>query len=126
MKQIAEKLRDLEKRLSAKKGEFSLFALFLREDAPDVWDLVVSADWIEKDQPAALQDIAKQVQKTLGPDEITKVSRVVIIDKANPALSAVSSVIAIEHGLAEVANNNFFGMAIKQGYIITAQRRRAA
>jgi hypothetical protein len=45
MRDLAVKLRGLERTLSEEKGPFNLFALLLREDAPDVWDLVVAAKW---------------------------------------------------------------------------------
>ncbi len=33
--------------IARKKGEFTLFALLMRADAPGTWDLVVSAPWLE-------------------------------------------------------------------------------
>jgi hypothetical protein len=51
-------LRKLEEALAAEHGPFTLFALFLREGAPDVWDVVVAAAWIDRDEPAALWEIA--------------------------------------------------------------------
>ena len=82
MKKLAEKLSRLERTLSQEKGVFNLFALFLREDAPDVWDLVVAAKWIEDDEPAALLEISKRVQAFLSAHEITKISRVVVINES--------------------------------------------
>jgi hypothetical protein len=46
MKEIAEKLRDLERELKDEKGPFAYFALVREGEAPDRWDLVVSAPWI--------------------------------------------------------------------------------
>ena len=40
MKQTIEKLASLERDIASEKGESSLFALFLREDANDTWDLL--------------------------------------------------------------------------------------
>jgi len=48
MKQILDKFVSLERDIASEKGEFSLFALFLREDAEDNWDLLASAPWLEK------------------------------------------------------------------------------
>ena len=42
---MAQRFGSLEAEIAQKKGDFSLFALFLREDAPDRWDLLVSAPW---------------------------------------------------------------------------------
>ena len=121
MRDLAEKLRGLERTLSEEKGPFNLFALFLREDAPDVWDLVVAAKWIEEDRPAALADISRRVRDSLGADEITKIARVVVVDRTDPALKAIASAISTEHGIAEVANSTFFGLAIRHSFIITAE-----
>ena len=121
MRDLAEKLRELERTLSEEKGPFSLFALFLREDAPDVWDLVVAAKWIEEDRPAALADISRRVRDSLGADEITKIARVVVVDRTDPALKAIASAISTEHCIAEVANSTFFGLAIRHSFIITAE-----
>ncbi|MEO5767237.1 MAG: hypothetical protein ABIS92_02710, partial [Polyangia bacterium] len=96
-----------------------LFALFLREDAPDVWDLVVAAKWIEDDRPAALADISRRVRDSLRADEITKISRVVIVERTDPALEAIAAMHA-GHGIVEVANSTFFGLAIRHAFIITA------
>lgn len=120
MKDLAEKLSRLEGALSEEKGPFNLFALFLREDAPDVWDLVVAAKWIEEDRPAALADISRRVRDSLRADEITKISRVVVVDRTDPALKAITSATSIEHGIAELANGTFFGLAIRHAFIITA------
>lgn len=121
MRRIAEKLRRLEGTLSTENGPFNLFALFLREDAPNVWDLVVAAKWIEDDKPAALADISRRVRDALRADEITKISRVVVVDRADPALKAIASAMPVEHGISEVASSTFFGLAIRQAFIITAE-----
>ena len=122
MKDLVNKFVELERRLTEEKGDFSLFALFLREDAVDKWDLIVAAPWIEADRKEALAYIAKQIQAAFKPDELTRLSRIVLIDQANPALEAINRAISIEHGSADVQNSNFFGLQIKHGYIITSQR----
>jgi len=121
MKNVAEKLRRLEQSLSDEMGPFNLFALFLREDAPDVWDLVVAAQWIEEDRSAALENISRRVRAALKPDEITKISRVVIVERSDPTVKAIASAISINHGISEVSNSSFFGLAIRHAFIITAQ-----
>jgi hypothetical protein len=126
MKQIVEKLRKIEGDLSNANGPFDLFGLFLREDAPDVWDLVVAASWIEQNKAGALREISKTLQQQLTPSELTKLSRVVIIDDTNPALPAIAAALGVEHGNASVKDSNFFGLAIKEAFIITSQKRKAA
>ncbi|NBB32087.1 hypothetical protein GVN22_27455, partial [Cellulophaga sp. BC115SP] len=46
MKNLIEKFSKIEQEIVNVKGDFELFALFLREDAIDKWDILVAADWI--------------------------------------------------------------------------------
>lgn len=125
MKQLVEKLVPLEHDISADKGGFALFALFLREDAQDRWDLVVSAPWIEANKKKALDYLVNQLQPRLEPRELLSISRIVLIDKDNPALESIHKAIRVEHGTTEVMNSNFFGLQIKHAYIITSKRESA-
>ncbi len=126
MKEIADKLRKLEQDLSLEKGPFHLFALFLRADAPDVWDVVVAADWMEQDQVGALREISRHVQQSLKPKELLKIAGVIIVSISNPALKAIAATVSGEHLLVEVKDSQFFGQAIKHGYIITSRQKQAA
>ena len=122
MKVLVEKLVALEQEVSAEKGDFLLFALFLREDALDVWDLLVSAPWIEGDKGGAFRYLAGKLSEKATPDELTKISRIVVIEQSNPALGAMQSAIHIAHGTAEIENSNLFGLQIKHAYVITSRR----
>jgi hypothetical protein len=122
MKDIAEKLKEKEEEMSREKGRFLLFALFLREDAPDLWDLVVAAPWIKRDKAQALSYIASKVREALGPEQLTKLSRIVLIDEENPALDALQPTLHVEHGMLETQNTSFSGLPIKHAYIITSRR----
>jgi len=122
MKEFVDHLVKIERSLSEKKGAFNLFALFLREDAPDKWDLLIAAPWLERNRPDALRYIAQALQKSLRKDELLKLSRIVIIDQENPALDALQSAIHVEHGDTEIQNSNFFGLQIRHAYLITSRR----
>jgi len=122
MRELAEKLRAVEQQIAEEKGPFLLFALFLREDAPGLWDLLVSAPWIEASKGEALRYIVPKLQAVATPEELAKLSRVAIIEKSQPALAAIQSAFHVEHGLAEVQNSNFFGLQINHAYIITSRR----
>jgi hypothetical protein len=123
MKEIVEKLKQEENNMAQEKGPFDLFALFLREDAPDKWDLVVAAQWIEKNKQDALKYITEALHESLTQSEILKLSRIAIIDKSNPALEVFQRAIHVEHGMSEIKDSNFFGLQIKHVYLITSQRR---
>ena len=123
MKEIVEKLKKQEVVMANEKGPFELYALFLREDAPDKWDLVVAAEWINENKEASFKYIAEKVQKSLSKDELLKLSRIVLIDETNPSLEALHRAISVEHSNTEIQDSNFFGIQIKHAYLITSHRR---
>ncbi len=122
MKQMAEKLASLERDISSERGEFSLFALFLREDAQDKWDLLASAPWLETNKKEGLDYLVQQVRSRLDPQEFLSLSRIVLLEKNNPALEAIHKAVRVKHGMAEVKESTFFGLQIKHAFIITSER----
>ena len=122
MKEFAEKLATVERQIAAEKGAFLLFALFLREDALDLWDLLVAAPWIEANKAEALRYLVSKLNTVATQDELARLSRIVIIEKDQPGLSAIQSAFHIENGLVDVQASNFFGLQIKRAYIITSRR----
>lgn len=120
MREQAEKLQAVEKKISDSKGRFELFALFLREDAPNKWDLLISSDWARKDKKAALKEIIQEIQSVLTQQEILMLSRLIVLEKDDAALKALHGAMRVEHGLAEISDSNFFGLAIKHAYLITS------
>jgi hypothetical protein len=87
MKQIIEKLTSLERDIASEKGEFSLFALFLREEADDTWDLLASAPWLEADKRESLDYLVNQLRARLDTQELLSLSRIVLLEKGNPILN---------------------------------------
>lgn len=125
MKQSIDKFISIEKELSEEKGEFNLFALFLREDAANKWDLLVSADWINENKSDSLNLISKKLQSNLEKKDLVQLSRIVLIEEDNPGLTAFHNSVNIEHGSVEIQDSNFFGLEIKHAYVITSKRATA-
>jgi hypothetical protein len=123
MKEQAEKLQRVEKSLSESKGPFELFALFLREDSPNKWDLLISADWARGNKKASINTIIEEVRKVLTDQELLMLSRIIILDEDDAILKAIHQAMRVEHGLAEISNSNFFGLTIKHAYLITSKRK---
>jgi hypothetical protein len=121
MKELVEKLRKLETVASKQKGKFELFALFLRVDSPNQWDILVSAPWITRNKKEALQYLSKLVQKDLDTSELHQISRIVIIEDSMPVLQVFQQAIKNEHGVTEFVNSNLFGMQVEHAYVITCQ-----
>ena len=126
MKQMIEKLASLERDIASEKGEFSLFALFLREDADDKWDLLASAPWLDANKRESLEYLVNQLRTRLDTKELLSLSRVVLLEKDNPALQAIHKEIKVRHGIAEVRDTIFFSVPIKHAYIITSERDNLA
>ncbi|OHB62813.1 MAG: hypothetical protein A2Y76_09635 [Planctomycetes bacterium RBG_13_60_9] len=122
MKEIVEKLVRAEQEMAAEKGAFLLFAVFLREDAPDVWDLIVASPWVAEDKPGSLRYISDKVRSILDASELVKLSRIVLIEPDNPALAAFQQAIHVEHRIAEFKDSVFSGLRIKHAYLITSRQ----
>lgn len=120
MKAPTEALLQVERSISEEKGPFSLFALFLREEAPEKWDLVVSAPWIEEDKKSALKLISERVQGCLTASDLPIISRIVLADPSDPAVAAINRAVRVEHSAVEVKDSTFFGLQIKQAHIFAS------
>src|SRR5438067_6589780 len=99
--ELTEKFAELESRIAEEKGAFALFALFMREDAPDRWDLIVSAPWVGDDKRGAVNYFIAQIKSKLGDRDLTNLSRIVVIDPQDTAVQNLNRAIQTEHGGVE-------------------------
>ena len=120
MKELAEKFRLMEIEISAEKGPFVLFGLFLPEEAPGVWDLLVAAPWIGGRKEEALRYISSKVTASLSQDELLRLSRIIILEPTDPEIAALP--FHMEHSMWHVDNCNFSGLEIRGAYLITVRR----
>ena len=118
VKKFQRAMRDI----AAKKGPFTLFALFLRENAVIGWDLVVSSSWLDAASLKRLTEFTKLLKAVVGAKQLLELAQVVPIDKDDPALRAVLSRVQIDDGLVEVHQVVFFDQQIKHAIFLTAKR----
>ena len=109
-------------KIAAKKGPFTLFALFLRENAVIGWDLVVSSSWLEAASLERLTEFSNALKRIVGVKQLLELAQIVPIDKDDPALKAVLSRVQIDDGLVEVYQTVFFDQPIKHAIFLTAKR----
>jgi hypothetical protein len=121
-RELSEKFRDLESRIAADKGGFALFALFMREDVPDRWDLIVSAPWVGSDKREAVDYFVNQIKSQLGGQDLTSLARIVVVDPDDAAVRDLNRAVQIEHGGVEIRDSSFFGLPVKHAFIITSRR----
>jgi hypothetical protein len=122
MKDLVDKFVALEREISAERGSFALFGLFLREDAADRWDLVVAAPWFSSNEKKVLDYLTQKIQSRLKPHELVLLSRIVVADPSDASVKAIQAAFKIEHGKAEIRDSVFFGLHIRHAYVITSQR----
>lgn len=125
MNEMADRFASLERTLAEEKGAFELFALFLRDGAPDRWDLLISAPWLPSDRIEALDYIVARIKEHLGADALIRLSRIVIVRPEDLAKHPLSDVYSVEHGQLEVRDTQLFGLPIKHAFIITSQKLEA-
>ena len=117
-----EKFRRVMEDMSAERGEFVFFGLFLREEAPDTWDLVISAPWLETGKLKALGEFVEKVTAIVGKQELLTLSRIVTLNHDDPNLEAVLKTVQVDNGPLELWHPDFFGLDIKHAYILRAKR----
>jgi hypothetical protein len=85
------KLRKAMRKIAAKKGNFTLFGLFMRADSPGTWDLVVSAPWLEQGNLKALREFTELLSREIGEQSLRQFSRIVTLNQRDPEIKAVVS-----------------------------------
>ena len=125
VQELTQAFARLESEIAKEKGDFTLFALFLREDLPDRWDLIISAPWAV-DRKNAIKYLVKKIQMTLGAAILTDLSRIVLANPDEPAVANLNRAIHIEHGNVEMRDTNVFGLPVKHAFIITSKPPSAA
>lgn len=108
--------------ISEKKGEFTLFGLFMRSDAPGTWDLVVSAPWLEKGKLKATSEFVRLLTNSIGEPALRHFSRVQTVSAKNPALEAILGAFSVDDGEIRVQKSNLFGLEIEDAIILRAKR----
>jgi hypothetical protein len=119
MNSLTQKMTIVEQELAAEHGDFTLFALFQRENSPGLWDVMVSASWIDKDRQAGLNTVVAKINACLEKSEVLKLSHIVIVEHDRPELHELDQFnFAGSSQLIEVKNENLLGQDIKQAFFI--------
>lgn len=115
MKTLANKLGQLRINIQTQRGEFSLYALVLPEDAI-AWDLLVAAKWIDEDKSAGLQYLVKQIQSVLTKKELLSLSGIIIGDSSH----FIGSMSMNSEAGWEENDIDFYGRHVQKAYVFTA------
>jgi hypothetical protein len=117
-----EALRKAMREISARKGPFTLFGLFMRSDvSPGLWDLVVSAPWLESGKLKATNEFVRLLRESVGEDVFTELARIQTVGSDSPALKAILKSFSVEDGETRVQRTNLFGLEIDDAIILRAK-----
>ena len=106
-------------------GRFVLFALFLREDSPDKWDLLVSSPALENARLTELSEFTHSLTRIVGLEEFEKLSRIVTLNKDDPGLWAILRSLGVKRGVVEIRDSNYSGVQIVHGFVFRADKKAA-
>jgi hypothetical protein len=121
MKEIAGKLKALERQLDKERGPFSFFALVRRGEVPDSWDLVISAPWASADMMGSIRLIAGKLKQVLAPHELLSIAAIVPLDQDNPFVEAMQRIIPeIQDPWTEIRSTVFNGITMPDMFILTS------
>jgi hypothetical protein len=115
-------LRKAMHEIAAKKGDFTLFALFRRANGLGDWDLVVSAPWLDSDTLKVLSELTELLAKSIGRVALAQLARVEIIPSNNETLKYILKNMPVDDGEHHIQNTELFGLEMEEGIILRAKR----
>jgi len=120
-------LRRAMHEIAARKGNFTLFALFMRADAPfmkgddpGTWDLIVSAPWLDHGKLKALGELVELLAKFIGRPALQRLSRVEYVAGDDPNVQLILKSIPVEDGEQPIGSTDLIGLQIERGIIFRA------
>ena len=108
--------------IAAKRGEFTLFALLMRADAPGTWDLVVSARWLESGKLKATEEFVRLLAQSIGEESLQQFSRVLALNSADPPVKFILENIPVEDREIRIQSTDLLGMQIEEAIIFRAMK----
>jgi hypothetical protein len=120
------KLDRVLRSLEAEHGPFALAGLFMREDSPGRWDLVVSAPWLQRGKLVALENLVKRLSDALGQEELLSLSRIVTLNRKDPALKRILQELGTITQPVEKVGRDLFGLPLEHAYVLRAHARTSS
>ena len=116
---LARRLQIAETAIASLHGQFVLFVLAEREEAPGKWDLLVSADWLDTNRQGVQQMVDLLKPYLTDSDWLTLAS----ITPLAPTLEYVQWIAreyGVQHHSQEVVDAFWDNLFIPHGFVITA------
>ena len=111
--------------IAAKKGDFTLFALFQRANGLGNWDLVVAAPWLKTGGYRDISNVVDGVEEAIGRRHFRHVAQVAIVDEKQAEVRSILATLPVEDGEVRLGRTDLFGHEMLQGVIFRAMKPRA-
>lgn len=123
---LVEDVARIVKELRKQRGEFRLAMLYSNyEGGNGDWNFIVSAPWAEKLGTAdSIRLIADALRGGLPEEDSTKISRITVLDPADPFVSEITSLVKVE-GISSpkyISNLVFGGVHVPRGIVFCSQK----
>lgn len=116
------RLRKAMRHISSKKGDFTLFALFKRENGLGKWDLIVSAPWLEGANLETRGELVDLLGKSMGRKSFIDLARVEPIPGNNPTIKFILKNYPVDDGELRIPTTGLFDLPIEEAIILRAKR----
>jgi hypothetical protein len=121
MRPRIDKLKRVLAEMVAERGPVKLFALVLREDAMDRWDLLISAPWADAASREAYDYVASKLKAILDPAEMLSISHFAFPDADSEWMQVLThSFPADGAGLIHVRQLNVGATTLRDVYLFAA------
>lgn len=118
-------LRRAMHKMAAKKGDFTLFATFMRSNGLGLWDLVVAAPWLNKERYKAMREVAGLLREAVGKSAISGFAKVVPVDADDPSVQFILTNLPVEDGEIRIKKPDLFDLEFDEAIIFRAKKPAA-
>jgi len=123
---LFEKIAAVAAETARERGAFTLFAIMHRADAPDWWDLVVAAPWLDAEGMKDYRYFARKLGKFLDWDQTPRLSHVSILKLDNPVVRALLASRDLEVGKVCAINEPAGPVEFDKGFLVARKAMKLA
>ena len=116
---LAKRLQIAETAIASMHGQFVLFVLAEREEAPNKWDLLVSASWLDTSR-RGVQQMVELLSPYLTDTDWLALASITPLPLSLEYVQWIAQNYNIQHDNQEVVNTFWDSLYIPHGYVITA------
>lgn len=116
---LAGRLQLAEKAIASTYGQFVLFVLAEREEAPGKWDLLVSALWLDTNRQG-VQQMVDLLKPYLTENDWLALASITPLAPTLEYVQWIARKYDVQHDNQEVTNASWDSLFIPHGFVITA------